>query len=287
MTVVEADEHVGHHMRHHVLAKLPARVGEPVRELVRLRQQQQASVVVDEGREDDEFGLNRVVRTVWAIVAHTGHPTAVVAVHAVTHCPRDQLEVAGRIGLGQLGDKDARLRTDVAAERLAEAAIGAGGPILIGFREDRARRRERVIAELARRGFEQHGALVQAQRRQRVVATARRFEHVAAVNLASLQIARLAGNAQLVFGLIVIALKVRIAQRPVGERGVLRNCGRSITRDRMRPRAEVILVEAPRHGAVVDGAAARLIAVVLQRERSCPRIRVGPPRDGLTLDVRA
>src|SRR5947208_15993680 len=142
-----------------MLADLSARIREPVRELVRFRQQQQASVVVDEGREDDEFGLNCVVRTVWAVVAHTSHPTAVVAVDAVTHCPRDQLEVAGRIGLGQLGDEDARLGTDVAAERLAEAAIGAGGPILIGLREG-PRRREWMITELARRGIEQNGALV-------------------------------------------------------------------------------------------------------------------------------
>jgi hypothetical protein len=65
---------------------------------------------------------------------------------------------------------------------------------------------------------------------------------------------------------------------------VFRDSGCSITRARMRLRAEVILVEAPRYGAVVDGAATRLIAVVLQRERMCPRIRVGPPGDGLTLD---
>src|SRR5262249_60932643 len=101
-------------------------------------------------------------------------------------------------GLGQLGDEDARLGADVATERLAEAAIGAGRPIVIRLREDRARRRERMIAELARRGFEQDGALVQAQRRQRVVAAAWRFKHVATVDLFSLQVARLAGDAELI-----------------------------------------------------------------------------------------
>src|SRR5207247_88929 len=119
------------------------------------------------------------------------------------------------IGLGQLGDEDARLGANVAAERLAVAAIGAGRPTVIGLREDRARRRERVIAELARRGFEQDGALVQAQRRQRVVATARRFEHVAAVDLFSLQVAGLAGDPELVFGAVVIGLELGVAQLPV------------------------------------------------------------------------
>src|SRR6516164_2726751 len=40
-------------------------------------------------------------------------------------------------------------------------------------------------------------------------------------------------------------------------------------------------------GAVVDGAPARLIAVVLHRDRSRRRVRIGPPGDGLTLGVRA
>src|SRR5262245_54498165 len=95
------------------------------------------------------------------------------------------------------------------------------------------------------RGLLQDGALVQAQRRQRVVATARRFEHVAAVNLLSLQVAGLAGDAELVLGALVIGLEVGVAQRPVGERGVFRNGGCAVTRDRMRARAEVVLVQAP------------------------------------------
>src|SRR5262244_1588909 len=46
-------------------------------------------------------------------------------------------------------------------------------------------------------------------------------------------------------------------------------------------------MQAPLYGAVVDGAAARLVAVVLHRDRICRRVRIGPPGDGLTLDVRA
>ena len=61
VAVVERGEHVRHHVRHDVLADLAARVGEPVRELVGLRQQQQARIVVDEGRQDDDLRLDRVV----------------------------------------------------------------------------------------------------------------------------------------------------------------------------------------------------------------------------------
>ena len=198
-----------------------------------------------------------------------------------------QLEVAGRIGLGQLGDEDARLRADVAAERLAKAAIGAGRPSLIRLREDRARRRKRVIAELLAAASNRIAGLIHEQRRQRKLATARRFEHVAAVDLASLQIARLARHAELVFGAIVVGLEIGVTQRPVDERGVFRDRRRAIALDRLRPRAEVVLVKAPRDRAVVDGAAARLVAVILHRDRVRARIRVRPPGDGLALDVRA
>src|SRR5262249_30607767 len=65
------------------------------------------------------------------------------------------------------------------------------------------------------------------------------------VDLFSLHVAGLAGNAELVFGTVVIRLQTRVAQRPVGERGVFRNGGRAVTCDRVRARAEVILVQAP------------------------------------------
>src|SRR5262244_1042572 len=46
-------------------------------------------------------------------------------------------------------------------------------------------------------------------------------------------------------------------------------------------------MQAPLYGAVVDGTAARLIAVVLHGDRSRRCVGIGPPGDGLTLDVRA
>src|SRR5207248_3451428 len=151
------------------------------------------------------------------VVRHAGHAPGVVAVHAVAHGAGDELEIAGRVGLRQFGDENARLGTDVAAERLAEAAIAAARSSLIRLRDDRARRRERVIAELARGRFEVLAGLIHLQRGQRIVAPARRLEHVAAVDLLSLQVAGLAGNTQLVFGAIVIRLEFRVADRPVDD----------------------------------------------------------------------
>ena len=120
----------------------------------------------------------------------------------------------------------------MAAERLAEAAIGAARPAVVGLRDDRARRRERVIAELLGAGFEQHAGLIDLQRRQRIFALARRLEHIAAVDLLALQIAGLARHAELVFGLVVERLELGIAQRPVDERGILRDGRGAVALDR-------------------------------------------------------
>ena len=53
-----------------------------------------------------------------------------------------------------------------------------------------------MIAELERAGVEGDAGLIRAQRRQREFTTARRFENIAAADLAPLQIASLARNAE-------------------------------------------------------------------------------------------
>jgi hypothetical protein len=88
-----------------------------------------------------------------------------------------------------------------------------------------------VIAEVAPGGVEQDLGLVLKQRRQRIFATARCFEHVAAVDLPALQVAGLARHAEFVFGAVVERLEIGVAQRPVGERGVRRNRGRAVALD--------------------------------------------------------
>ena len=155
VAVLEGDKNGHHHVRHDMLAKVSARIGEPVREFIGLRQQHQAGIVVDERRDDNEIGLDRVVGSIGTVIRNARHLAAVVAVDAVTHGAGDQLEVSGLIGFRQLGDEDRGLCPNVAAERLAEAAIGTTRPILIGLRYDRLRRRERVIAELLGTGFKQ------------------------------------------------------------------------------------------------------------------------------------
>src|SRR4029077_17751706 len=55
--------------------------------------------------------------------------------------------------------------------------------------------------------------------------------------------------------------------------------------DGLRADAEIVLVEAPRHRAVMHGAAAGLVAVVLRRDRVRGGFRVRPPGDRHALGV--
>ena len=65
--------------------------------------------------------------------------------------------------------------------------------------------------KLFRAGVEQGGRALNRERRQRIIALARRLEWVAALDLAALQIAGLARHAKLVFGAVVIGLEIGIA----------------------------------------------------------------------------
>src|ERR1700730_3490995 len=55
----------------------------------------------------------------------------------------------------------------------------------------------------------------------------------------------------------------------------------------MGARPEVVFVHAPGYRAIVDGAASRLIAIVLDRDGCGPRIAVGSPGNGLAFDIGA
>ncbi len=80
-----------------------------------------------------------------------------------------------------------------------------------------------MIAQLARPGFEKDTRLIREQGRQRVLATPRGLENVAAVDLAPLQIARLARHAELVFGAVVEGFQIGVGHGPVGERRICRD----------------------------------------------------------------
>jgi len=73
-----------------------------------------------------------------------------------------------------------------------------------------------VISQLAGSGFEQYSRLIGEQSRQWILAATRRFEDVAALDLAAAEIAGFAGNAKLVLGAIVVRLEIGVAHRPVG-----------------------------------------------------------------------
>jgi len=153
----------------------------------------------------------------------------------------------------------------MAAEGLAKAAIGAAGPPVIILREDRAGCGKRVVAELLGGAVKNDARLIVAQWRQRIVTAARRFEHIAAGDLVALDIAGLARHAELIFGAVVVGLQIGVAQWPVDERGIRGNCRCPVALDRMRARAEIVFVQAPRDCAVMDGSAACLIAVSQRR----------------------
>lgn len=245
VSVVEGGPDPGRDVGHEMLPHLAARIGQPVRKPRGLREQQQAHVVVDERREDDDLGLDRVVRSIGPVIGDAGRTSARVAVHAVAHRAGDQREVPGPIGLGQRRHENGRLGADMAAKRLAEAAVGTRRPPLIRPRDDRARRRERAIPQLARGSVEDGARLIHDERRQRILAAARRFERVAAVDLLPLQISRLARHAECVFGAIVKRLEIAVRHRPIDQRRIGRNRRRAVALDRLRARAEVVVVKTP------------------------------------------
>src|SRR5262249_12674947 len=121
----------------------------------------------------------------------------------------------------------------MAAVGRAEAAIGAAGAALVRLGDDRARRRERVVAEVVCAFFKNARGIVDEQRRQRKFTLARRLEDIAAGDLLALQVAGLAGDAKFVFGLIVIWFELGVTDRPVVDGAVLRDRGRAIALTRL------------------------------------------------------
>src|SRR5262249_61583332 len=104
----------------------------------------------------------------------------------------------------------------MAPERLAKAAVGARWPSLISLRNDRPRRRERMIAKLPRRAVEDLTGLIDTQRRQRIVASPWCLKRIAAIDLASLQVTRFTRHTEFKFGAIIVRLEIFIPQRPLG-----------------------------------------------------------------------
>src|SRR6202008_2305584 len=115
---------------------------------------------------------------------------------------------------------------------------------------------------------------------------ARRLVRIATSDFLALEIAGLAGHTELVFGTIVERLEIRVGERPIGKRRIFRNRGRPIPLNRLRACTEIVLMQAPGERAVMDGAATRLMTVVLVRRGARLGAGIGPPGDRRLLDVR-
>ena len=104
VAVVECREHARLNMGHQVPAEMPAGIGEPIREFFGLRQQEQPYRVVDEGRHDDDLSLDGVVGgAVRPVIRHAGGAPRIVGVDTIDHRVGEELEVAGRVGVRQVG----------------------------------------------------------------------------------------------------------------------------------------------------------------------------------------
>ena len=174
----------------------------------------------------------------------------------------------------------------MAAERLAEAAIGAARPVLVGLRQDRVRRRERVKAEFSGGGIEIR------RRPGRAAAAAADTRACAAPRTRCRRRSSCPGDCRPCRKRRARIRRDRSRARDrrsdSGQsmtRGILRDGRGAIALDRRRAHAEIVLVEAPRHRAVMHGAAAGLVAVVLRRDRRARRVGVRPPRDRHALGI--
>ena len=70
-----------------------------------------------------------------------------------------------------------------------------------------------MITEFARSGFEDQAGLIGQQSGKRILAAARSLEGISTFDLAALQIARLAGNAQFIFRAVIERLELGVTSR--------------------------------------------------------------------------
>src|ERR1700683_5097 len=90
------------------------------------------------------------------------------------------------------------------------------------------------------RSIEIDTGLIDLQRRKRIFALPRRFEHVAAIYLLALQITGLARHPEFVLGAIVVRFDVGVGQRPINNGRIFWNGRFAIALDSLRTDAEII-----------------------------------------------
>src|SRR4029079_14863588 len=124
---------------HVVLADVPAVVTESVLVEIRLRQKQQAGVLVDVGRQDDDTGRLLLHLSLVVDVLDSRNLPFVVGKDFGDAAVRPDLELVGFFGFSNRGDEGARLGIVPAAMSSAVPAIGAGGPPVVVLANDRGR----------------------------------------------------------------------------------------------------------------------------------------------------
>jgi hypothetical protein len=121
---------------------------------------------------------------------------------------RAQLAVAGREGRRDHRDRRRGLGVRFAAVAIAEAAVDAGRPAVVGLRQDRVGLRVRGEPELLRRPLEQHAGRLHGHGRARIVPRSRRIPGP-----------REPGQADLPVDAGVVGLELLVGDGPVGEVG--------------------------------------------------------------------
>ena len=165
----------------------------------------------------------------------------------------------------------------MAAAAVAEAVILAARALVIGRRVDRRRAREGVPAELARGARHAFGEFGAAQRRHRIAALARPLEDVAARIDDAVDVAGLAGHADLVLDLVVIGLELLEPERPILHRRALGHARGAVAPRRLAHHLEVPGIEPPALRPVVQrGAADRVHHRMNGQPRRIGRRRVRP-----------
>ena len=151
---------------------------------------------------------------------------------------------------GQHGRRRVGLGADLAAEPLAEPAVGtaaAGDPVRVRVRgrQVRGRGEERVVAELAGGLPEQRAYLGVRGRLDRELARARPLEHIASGDDLAVEVPGLAGDPGHVVELVHVRLELVVGDSPVLDRHSGRDRRGAVPVDRARTDREVARMEPP------------------------------------------
>ena len=221
----------------------------------RLRQQQQAHVLVGvAGEQHEAGGLEELLAVLH--VGDAGDPAPVVGLDAPDVGVGHHLQAPGGLGPGNRRHRGRVLRVDVAPAPVAEPVVHAARAPLVGARVDGGGPGEGLPVQRARRVRHALQEAGPAQRGHRVVAGAGALERVAPLVATAGDVAGLPRDADLVLHPVVVRLELGVAEGPVLDRRSLGQARPAVAPRRRRDHLEVPRVEPPALGPVVQGGAA-------------------------------